>query len=92
MLYRENEENIDFTCGGECFVFFSSPPPYLPPPKKMAKYLFEISERYFDAVNKGHRFYFRRDRLPMRDRRKKNNRKNRRVLDTTRADDTQAIL
>lgn len=31
---------------------------YLSPhlPEKMAKYLSEISEWYFDAVNKGHRF------------------------------------
>lgn len=30
--------------------------------KKMAKYLSENSEWYFDAVNKDHRFYFWRDR------------------------------
>lgn len=50
MLYRENEENIDFTVQRK--MFFS------PSRKKMAKYLFEISEWYFDAINKGHRFYF----------------------------------
>jgi len=25
MLHRVNEENIDFTCSGECFTFFYSP-------------------------------------------------------------------
>jgi len=52
MLHRENEENIDFTCSRECFTFF-----FALFRKKMAKYLFEISEWYFDVVNKDHRFY-----------------------------------
>jgi len=44
-------ENIDLA--RMFYVFFS---------KKMAKYLSENSEWYFDAVNKDHRFYFWRDR------------------------------
>lgn len=80
-LYRENEENIWFHVQWK--MLFS------PSQKKMAKYLSEISEWYFDAINKGHRFYFRRDRLRWEIGKKK--RKNRRAFDATRADTSNPL-